>query len=433
MWTSGRSPRAAVRATWLLGIVAGCGLPVDDGVGYVVVDESARGAGLQIDGDDATVRPRAAIGRVVLRLGDDQASAVTVGVGDVVHVSGADAAVVRYPLGTVRTDAWAIRAGETEAHELGLDLGADVASRADGTLALVGPDVWAAVASLDRDPAGVAEIMPIPIEEAASVAVAPLPFGDRSLLDSRLPRSGAPAIVAQGDLLPDILLARDYYARGSVPLPPGTRARPASADHYSSLLASSSHHGCSRSSSHVRTNAAIALDLVADGSATACRARTVQTTSRSFGLIRPRDGAPLPSPRFFSASSRERTGYRGTWRLLDDGSIGVALVRDDTVCDPLAEGVATRTAPLELRCTGVSGRIRDLDIALPGRGLACVHVGNLLEEHRGWSGTSEPIWLGPDHGWDIAHTWGRWAIGENSITRRTSPARLDDVLDPPAL
>lgn len=249
-----------------------------------------------------------------------------------------------------------------------------------------------------------------------------LPVDERSDYATADPFPLSPdAAVEELDLGDEPLLDEPFV------LPEGIRALPTGPGEFSMTLEGSWRGGCSRGMHHSQASAALSLSIAADSSAVACRARA-ETTMSTF-----LDRGFLPgsdSPRRYASSfrsSRERAGYRGTWRAADDGSIAITLLRDDAVCDPLAEGVTPRSLPLELRCMAIEGELGQPEASLPGRGLLCIVVGEGAFEHHGWTVSSGLLLLGEEEGWAIDERRERLR-GELAVSRPASPIRVDDVL-----
>lgn len=374
---------------FVLALAPGCFASVDGGAAYVVADLEARNLGTTVGGEALPVRPVVlASGEIEIARPGTPPERLRIETGEVIALRGAR--IVRFAPNDVRPDALSIRAPEADARALAVSIGADLIGRGD-LFEVAGPDAFARAAALGSDPAGVVEMTPV---ATAELEVAPeatarvvgidvsapeiVPLGSTSPLEAEAVRllDATPFTVASGFVL----------AFDAAPMTPGR---------FAMRLGLESESGCSRGGSHTSATGAFALEVAADGRATACGSQT--STSTYFSMEY--DAAGLMNSDSGVRATRVRTGYRGAWRTLEDGAIGVALVRDDSVCAPLAEGVAPRNTPLLLRCAAARGHDATRDVRLPGAGLACVIVRDAYSFEPAIDGVF--LYLGGGGGWDV--------------------------------
>lgn len=383
-----------------LALAPGCFASVDGGAAYVVADLEARNLGTTVGGEALPVRPViVASGEIEIARSGEPPERVRIETGDVVAVRGVR--LIRFAPAEVRPDAIAVRATEADARALAGAVEADVAREGERFL-LVGPDVFQRMAALPSDPAGVTEMTPVPIGpalEAASDAT------ERSVrLDDLAERAPVVPLVSPSPIEAEavrLLEASPFELPNTTPF--AFRTGPLAPGRFAMRLAHQREFGCSRGGSHTSTSGAFTLDVQADGRASACAAYR----SRNYVYSAERDDTGLIRTDSFERASRMRAGYRGAWRTLDDGAIGVALVRDDTSCSSIAEGAPPRGEPLLLRCVAASGTDAARNVGLPGSGLACAIVRDA------YAGTFEPsveniLYLGPGEGWDVRSHDFRW-------------------------
>jgi len=432
-----------MRAYTLLSLmVGGCAIQTqDDRVGYVLLDESARNAGLGVERGgafEAFVPPLAILGGETIRVVDanGRERPLDVEPGEVVLVRGAQGYVNRWPFGTARPDVLLARTvDEQAAVALGEAIDADVLRRDAGSFELLGPAVWENAAMFAEIPQVITELLPLvgDDETVPEATDATALFADA--MDPATDTTHAIDIPRQPSLSVAAMLDR-LLASGSGLGAFGAAAAGAfqfSAPNlgtYAVSIRSTFSGGCSRMWTNGTAHAVTVLHLETGGAATACRSASTRSVSMSMWI----DDNDLTRGERSNVHEDQQQGYRGRWQR-DGAELALALVADDTVCTRVFRGSTPPAPTLAMSCAAVRSRG---ELALPSGGIACT-VGTETYDYSGHSldglagdSSAQVTLLGHGFGWEITTAASRWER-DTGLTVRPATARIDptSVIDQP--
>ncbi|MFT3765884.1 MAG: hypothetical protein QM820_10250 [Minicystis sp.] len=230
----GKAATMMTAAAMVLGLV-GCGQGAagdhtGEALGYVIVDRTAREAGVRIDGvsaADAVLPVEVPAASRQALIGPAGRMSIDVQADEIVYVRGRDARVERGTLDTeVARDRLALVGPESAARALADEIGGVVDSR-DGRFVVVGPEALGGLARAAM-PDGLEEVVPVLPNDGAgrpafgSAFQMGLAFADRHALKQIVPSEARPFEVASfvkarlaepaDDLLPEVVDCPDPVA-----------------------------------------------------------------------------------------------------------------------------------------------------------------------------------------------------------------------------